>query len=834
MAKRTRYTIWGMVIAIILIAFAMRIAQLNDYPPSTSTDEATNAIDSFRFGLLWNLPLYEDIGRPEPLYRIILGIGAALFSPRVWSMRFTTALLGVLSVAAAFRAGVAITIGQRKVVRLGAGFVAASILTVAMGHLTLSRSIYRGTLQLLFTLLYISALFRGLEKQQKRYFITAGVLLAIATHTYTSALLLPLSLPIVGLNLLVFQRARWRQWLPNLILTGVIAGILLLPVAILILQQPDVMLGRVQDVTDTQTSFGQRIQQFLMQFYYMGDENPQYNVANAPLIPPIFNLIFTIGLLGVIWHFRKAASWLIGGMFILAAMPVLLSNEITHGLRMFGEFAPIALTAAMGYVVFVAISEKIWKWRQHIYHVGLIAIFGITVVLSGATWQQYRDYWEKPEEWRLLSGYGGVQLTHNEWFFRTFRRTFAEWVIAQDEPLLIPVASMERMTTRTWLFSAYPEVRFDTPSQLPDNTRLVWPYEPKRGAFWDSERFYALLDDGVITLLPPLDNEAVAALHEKGDELTLVEEPTQAYSQVVLVGELGDFQPSYIALSPLTSPAIYGREELAIIALGGDMTLQGDEDTVSYTLLWESLQARIGHNYGLFVQLQTQDYQRLGGVDLDFWRWFNPTSAWPEGAQYPFDVTIPLERRLAPGAYRLVAGLTITGGKAVDANGGYGVESGGATISWVKVPQENIPSPTEPAHAIDATLNDLFALRYAEAEQTESDAVTITLYWEGLVTRPDIDATIFVHLEDGDGNIVGQSDIRPHNGQYPTFIWDAGEIVQTTHTIPLNSADIETLQVWVGMYTQPDFTRLQVMQNGVANADNRIEVGKLSNLLEVP
>ncbi|RMG84888.1 MAG: hypothetical protein D6712_10465, partial [Chloroflexi bacterium] len=460
MPKSKHYAIWAMamVMVIILIAFAMRTSQLNDYPPSTSTDEATNALDSFRFGLLWNLPLYEDIGRPEPLYRIILGVGSALFSPRVWSVRFTTALLGVLSIAAAFRAGVAITTGQRKVVRLGAGLVAAGILTVAMGHLTVSRSIYRAILQPLFTLLYISALFEGLEKQRKQYFIVAGILLAIATHTYTSALLLPLSLPIVGLNLFVFQRARWRQWLPNLLLTGIIAGILLLPVAILIVQQPDVMLGRVQDVTDTQTSFGRRIQLFLMQFYYMGDENPQYNVANAPMLPPIFNLIFTAGLLSIVWHFRKVASWLIGGLFILAAIPVLLSNEVTHGLRMFGEFVPIALTAAIGYEVLIVIGMRIWQQRRYLYKVGLVAIFGITVIFSGITWQQYRNYWEKPEEWRLLTGYGGVQLTHNEWFFRTFRRTFAEWVIAQDAPLLMPVASMERMTTRTWLFSAYPEV----------------------------------------------------------------------------------------------------------------------------------------------------------------------------------------------------------------------------------------------------------------------------------------------------------------------------------------------------------------------------------------
>ena len=166
-----------------------------------------------------------------------------------------------------------------------------------------------------------------------------------------------------------------------------------------------------------------------------------------------------------------------------------------------------------------------------------------------------------------------------------------------------------------------------------------------------------------------------------------------------------------------------------------------------------------------------------------------------------------------------------------------------ATIDWIKVPQtvlETDPPALDPdLPEYDITVGDSFALRQVagsydpNGERGEGGSVQITLTWEGLVDRPPVDATVFVHVRDADGNMVDQSDIRPWNGQYPTMIWDAGEIVQTTHALDIGAHDPAELQVVAGMYTFPGPDRLSVRQNGDAVPDALIELGTLAGLPEI-
>src|SRR5258708_10964569 len=100
-----------------------------------------------------------------------------------------------------------------------------------------------------------------------------------------------------------------------------------------------------------------------------------------------------------------------------------------------------------------------------------------------------------------------------------------------------------------------------------------------------------------------------------------------------------------------------------------------------------------------------------------------------------------------------------------------------------------------------------------------------------MVWRPDFDATIFVHLIDSQGKIAAQQDARPWGGQYPTFIWDQGEIVQTDYTFDLkNVLDSGDLSVEVGMYTFPDLKRLAVTQTNIPAPDRAVHLGTLSEL----
>ncbi|HMQ54393.1 MAG TPA: glycosyltransferase family 39 protein [Anaerolineae bacterium] len=63
----------------------------------------------------------------------------------------------------------------------------------------------------------------------------------------------------------------------------------------------------------------------------------------------------------------------------------------------------------------------------------------------------------------------------------------------------------------------------------------------------------------------------------------------------------------------------------------------------------------------------------------------------------------------------------------------------------------------------------------------------LTLYWQAQ-TIPAADYTVFVHLRDRLNQNVAQQDQPPAQGQYPTSLWDAGEIIVDPVTLPLDPA----------------------------------------------
>jgi hypothetical protein len=51
-----------------------------------------------------------------------------------------------------------------------------------------------------------------------------------------------------------------------------------------------------------------------------------------------------------------------------------------------------------------------------------------------------------------------------------------------------------------------------------------------------------------------------------------------------------------------------------------------------------------------------------------------------------------------------------------------------------------------------------------------------------------VDYTLFIHVLDGDGQMIGQHDGQPSGGEYPTSLWDAGEQGRDARTLKLLSA----------------------------------------------
>jgi hypothetical protein len=852
-SKGQRIIVLLVIVGLVWLAFWLRLDRLDQLPPGLSNDEAVNTVDAFHFSQSGNFPLYEDPNRPEPLYRIILGLTTTLFGATVWAFRFTSVIIGTLTIPAIYQTTCECLRDLSPGIPRLAGITAAASLTVALGHITQSRIIERGTLQLPFMLFFASFLLRGLRTartspalgsgvrevlRNSKYFILSGLCLGICCYTYTAALVIPASIAAVGLSLLLFWRSGWRIWLPRLAILVITFAIVIAPVGLLLLDNPTAVIGRAAQVSQSGDTVNQFIS-FWSQFFNNGDENPQYNVASAPLLPPIFMILFPLGVAALLIRLRHSSSALIAAFLVLGAVPVIAANELSHGLRIMGEFAAFPLVIGVAVGTILAIGQLVVSrfqfssggqhFKTWIFYGGLIGLAVLTILDSRYAHQTYVDYWtDSGNRWQVFDR----DLTHGEWFYRTDRRDLAHWIAAQSQPLLIPVDELSAATVRTWLMANYPIITTAGDDfQLPSNIRLVVPWSLELGDLRRDSRQYALLQNHIMTLLPPFsaathdallaDIDASPAVNREGD--------------IQLIARYKDLPTgtsvTYESRSSSGSPiAVFGDHELELVGWRGPDTLNpSGHQTLTYTLDWRGLK-RLGHEYSSFLQFQTEDGRKIAGDDIRILRWLFPTTLWQTGTVisdvHPLDFS---DIELSPGAYRLVAGIyvfvkpnrfipVITGDEPLPGNT--------VAIGWVKVPQPQLPTIGDNAFNLDATFDSTFHLLAASITRLDDNHVDLKLYWESLVERPPVDATIFIHVANTVGDLVGQADARPWDGAYPTFIWSQNELVETSHIIELQSP-ADDLHFFVGMYTFPSGDRLPVLQDGNPIADNRADLGSL-------
>jgi len=122
------------------------------------------------------------------------------------------------------------------------------------------------------------------------------------------------------------------------------------------------------------------------------------------------------------------------------------------------------------------------------------------------------------------------------------------------------------------------------------------------------------------------------------------------------------------------------------------------------------------------------------------------------------------------------------------------------------------------SHPLQVTFGDQFLLRGYDLEQ-EPLAVTLTLYWES-PRRPDFDYSVFVHLVDERGELIGQQDHAPGSDRnHPPTTWSPGEVVVDSHRILLLRSMKGPVQMRVGVYNWATGERLMAFVEGESVGD---------------
>lgn len=103
--------------------------------------------------------------------------------------------------------------------------------------------------------------------------------------------------------------------------------------------------------------------------------------------------------------------------------------------------------------------------------------------------------------------------------------------------------------------------------------------------------------------------------------------------------------------------------------------------------------------------------------------------------------------------------------------------------------------------------------------------VSVIAVW-GTDRPPSHPYTVFVHLLNGQGELVAQADGMPLAGQWPTTCWQPGRVFQDQYTFTLSAdsaTEVHSLQI--GLYWLPNGERLALLQPEEPNQS--LEIGRV-------
>jgi 4-amino-4-deoxy-L-arabinose transferase-like glycosyltransferase len=252
--------------------------------------------------------------------------------------------------------------------------------------------------------------------------------------------------------------------------------------------------------------------------------------------------------------------------------------------------------------------------------------------------------------------------------------------------------------------------------------------------------------------------------------------------------------------------------------VGQDRVLAGQ--SLPVTCYWEAL-VPIDRDYFIYNHLLGRDLDPIGKETGYPGSGRFPTSLWPvsrivastEWISVEQDARTPTLGRVAVGVFDPDTEIALVpstpSGQELEL-----VITAEVKIASSEYEIDSIPNP------ILYTVGDLAAL--VGYETGLNDSPHVTLYWEVLGTT-NADYTVFIHLLDGSGNLVGQGDGPPVNGDYPTVLWEPGELIVDEHLITTETQPLPGgYWIAVGLYHPGNDTRLPVASAaGVPQAHDR-------------
>lgn len=272
--------------------------------------------------------------------------------------------------------------------------------------------------------------------------------------------------------------------------------------------------------------------------------------------------------------------------------------------------------------------------------------------------------------------------------------------------------------------------------------------------------------------------------------------------------------PEAAQFGPITFQAEDGALQLVGVDLPADQSVTPGGDPIEVTLYWQALEA-VEQDYLSIVHLIGRDNTSVGQVNRYPSGGMIPTSSWQPGQIWRDGYRVFVGRDAqAPARLQIKAGLYDPEiRRDLPAFG-----PDGSSIELLIVGEARLASTEGPSEAPETELNipfdqGIILSGYDLVDDGDGELI-LRLHWLAN-GHPAADYTVFVHLLDAAGQQIAGADGPPVYGDYPTGLWQDGDVVLDEHrlSIPDGTTSGE-FQITVGLYDPTTLGRLSRVDGG--------------------
>jgi 4-amino-4-deoxy-L-arabinose transferase-like glycosyltransferase len=514
---------WIVVMAVLLLAFALRTIDLTRVPPGLHNDEIVAAkfaeeVMNGRYAIFYP----EDTGS-EPLHYYFSAPLMSIFGKSVWAVRLPSIILSMIAMCVIWALARRL-FGPIAALTALAGF-AIAFWTVAFGRIV-------SPVVMIVPLGALSAycFWRAFSTQGQRaiaLWIFAGVWLGLALLAYTASRVIPVVFVAFGTYALIVKRSEWRKWFKAVAITVAVAAIVAAPMFIYLATHPaddqlgffdidrplrELKQGNFEPVIETSL-------RTLGMFTFVGDPLPYYDVPDRPVLEPIGSLLLLIGLIICLWRWRKPEYIFVLLWFFSGLIPSMLSQPAPNYTR--------TLSTQIMFLIIVGIAVDAWVRR----YPNKLTYVLIGLIFAGNLLWTVRDYFF------VWPANGDVRFWHHTGLYAVAQNAQRD---PDDSPLVVCLPDYLIDERTSWWRPAWRHMRYLL--QRPDFEvryyncvdTLIIPEGAARYAFPDVADEAALQQFPITAWLPHADRVQLPdrlGVILKADPATVLNQRLQSAAQ---------------------------------------------------------------------------------------------------------------------------------------------------------------------------------------------------------------------------------------------------------------------------------------------------------------